>query len=188
MMPRTQRLLNLTSPSWDMKHVLGTASLARVQRQHAPCQSPRLPLQQPGPGIASQLPCCRWCPVCISTTKPNHHHRRNRNCTRFIPFLVADYCYIRNSSDDQLICLLVMKIYPFGLILAVVVDNKGVQNQDLITRVAQLLQYVGLTQAPYRSDQEPSLTALFAEACRLAGKRPLPITAEQEGEATDVCR
>ena len=81
-----------------------------------------------------------------------------------------------------------LKIYPFGLIWATVVDTKGIQSQALATRLAQYLQYTGLVQMAYRSDQEPSLTALFSEACKLAGKKPLPITAEQEGEAIEAMR
>ena len=85
----------------------------------------------------THLPYCSWCPICASTKRPNHHHRcSRRGYMRSIPFLVADYCYIRNSGEDVLICLLVVRVYPWGIYWATVVDNEGIQDLELTTRLA----------------------------------------------------
>ena len=62
----------------------------------------------------THVPFCSWCPICVATKRPNHQHRRYRHPERLIPFLVAYYGYARNSGEDALITILVVKIYPYG--------------------------------------------------------------------------
>ena len=74
---------------------------------------------------ATHLPYQCWCPVCVATKRPNHHHRHRRHNHRMIPFLVADYAYGRNQGEDDLMCVLVIRIYPYGYYWSCVVDKKG---------------------------------------------------------------
>ena len=63
----------------------------------------------------THMPFCAWCPICIATKRPNHHHRRYRHPDRLIPFIVADYGYARNSGEDMLVCIRSSTYTPFGL-------------------------------------------------------------------------
>ena len=78
-----------------------------------------------------------WCPICIAARRPNDHHRLQHDHSRDVPLLVGDYCFVRNSGDDNLMCVLVMKLYPFGLFFACMVPKKG-YNEDVIEKGVQI--------------------------------------------------
>ena len=61
-------------------------------------------------------------------------------------------------------------------------------DDNVVRRLAELFQNLGLLQIAFRSDQEAALTSMFDAACRLSGRKPLPITAEQEGAAVEALR
>ena len=86
----------------------------------------------------THLPYCGWCPICLATKRPNSHHRRASDIGRMIPFLVADFAYGRNSGDDQLACVLVVRVYPLGIYWACTVDQKGRHDPRVVRRLAQL--------------------------------------------------
>ena len=136
----------------------------------------------------THMPYCAWCPICVASKRPNHQHRRFKHSDRLIPFIVADYGYARNSGEDQFICILIVKVYPFGFYWATVVEGKGMHDEAVVQRLAQLIQGLGLLQVAYRSDQEAALTSMLDAACRLSGRRALPVTAEQEGQAVELLR
>ena len=106
-----QRLAQLDEPivgksirTWDDASGAGA-------RQAKPLPSPKAPT----PAAWRQhrlthLPYCCWCPVCVATKRPNNHHRLRQNINRLIPFLVADYAYARNQGEDELMCVLVVRI------------------------------------------------------------------------------
>ena len=85
-------------------------------------------------------------------------------------------------------CVLVVKIYPFGLYWAQIVEGKGLHDHSVVERLAQLIQQLGLLHLAYRSDQESALTSMLDAACRLSGRKALPITEEQEGRAAELMR
>ena len=60
------------------------------------------------------------------------------------------------------------------------VDGKGLIDENVVRRFAELIQNLGLMQVAYRSDQEETPTSMFDAACRFAERIPLPTTAEQE--------
>ena len=88
----------------------------------------------------------------------------------------------------MLVCVLVVRVYPYGVYWATVVDNKGIQDFELTKRFAKFLQHIGAHQIAYRSDQESSITSLITEACKLSGRRVLPISAEREGQEIEAHR
>ena len=101
--------------------IVGIESTTWEEDKGSGAQSAR-PLPEPNAPSAAEwarhrlthLPYCSWCPICTSTKRPNHHHRRLkshiRENIREIPCLVADYCYLRNTGGDTLVCLLVVKV------------------------------------------------------------------------------
>ena len=75
-----------------------------------------------------------WCPFCVSCRKPNDHHRASAS-DRALPLIVADYCFLRDEGDTEGITVLVLKVYPYHLYLALVVDAKGLSDA-VINKVA----------------------------------------------------
>ena len=73
----------------------------------------------------THVPYAPWCPFCVGFRKPNLHHRRCKPSGREIPLLVADYAFVRNSLDDVLLKLPVVRVYPYGLWFVTVIDRKG---------------------------------------------------------------
>ena len=136
----------------------------------------------------THMPYCAWCPICVAAKRPNHHHRRYKQPERLISFPVADYGYARNTGEDARVCIVVVKVYPLGIFWASVVEGKGMHDDNVVQRLAQLIQQLGLLQVAYRSDQEAALTAMFDAAVRQAGRKAIPITAEQEGKAIELMR
>ena len=53
--------------------------------------------------------------------------------SRSVPLLVGDYCFVRNSGDDNLVCILVLKLYPYGMLFAAVVNRKGF-DEDIVKK------------------------------------------------------
>ena len=65
---------------------------------------------------------CRWCLQARRNADP-HFQRKGRD-DRDRPLFVLDYCFIRNSTDQELVTLLVGKMHPFQAVFACVVDVK----------------------------------------------------------------
>ena len=118
------------------------------------------------------FPFASWCPVCVSCRRPNDHHRLQLDRSRELPLLVGDYCFIRNTGDDALVCVLVMKLYPYGILFASVVPNKGF-NEDVIAKVSQFVVDTGLTHfATAPTGSQASCHLWTPSASRLGGKVP----------------
>ena len=94
------------------------------------------PKQVPGPKemtkaererhfAAGHLPYDPRCEVCTSCKKPNAPHLKSHESERTIPLLVGDYGFIKDSSDEDNITVLVLKLFPFKLVFACVVPSKG---------------------------------------------------------------
>ena len=66
--------------------------------------------------------------------------------------------------------------------------GKGLHDEGVVRRPAELFQNLGVLQIACRSDQEAAITAMRGAACRLSGRKSLPITDEQEGEAVEALR
>ena len=84
--------------------------------------------------------------------------------------LVADYCFGRNRTDDDLICLVVMRIYPHGMYFASVVDQKG-YDSNAIEAAAAFISSCGLTEFVYRADRERAITKFLGEVVEVVSKK-----------------
>ena len=116
----------------------------------------------------THIPYRSWCPHCIACRKPNTPNFSSRS-EKNIPLLVADYCFIRDSADQDLATVLVVRVYPHRMTLATCVDAKG-RDEKAINRVASFIKSCGLTQFAYRCDQESAIGALLDEAILLSGR------------------
>ena len=118
----------------------------------------------------THLPYDPGCPICVSCRRPNDHHRTIKDPERSIPLLVADYGFPRNSSDDETLTLLVMRVYPYKIWMCSVVPSKG-RDPKVVARIVRFIKDVGLTHVAYRSDREPAITAMIEEACAMSGRK-----------------
>ena len=73
----------------------------------------------------THMPYRSWCPHCVACRRGNTPHVSKPDAPRTIPLLVADYCYIRDTKDQDLTTVLVCRVYPWKVSFATVVDMKG---------------------------------------------------------------
>ena len=95
----------------------------------------------------------------------NTTHAQARNgADRSLPLLVLDYCFIRNASEQDLVTLLVGKLYPYRRTLACVIDLKGTKDAYAIGRLSEFIRGSGLDNFVYKTDQESSVRAAADES------------------------
>lgn len=82
---------------------------------------------------------------------------------------MADYAFVRNTRDEVLLTLLVVRLYPSGFWFVCVADRKG-HAELLIQRLAAFVRETGLVTFAYRSDREPALLTPLEEAIRHTGR------------------
>ena len=142
-------------------------------RNEQPAGLPKSPKQPSAQDIAmhnlTHFPYRDWCPHCVASRRPNTPHRSRALEERKIPLVVADYCYLRDSKDQDLATCLVVGVYPYRMTMATVVDMKG-RDENAIKRVSKFFKMCGLTHFAMKSDQETSRKALLDEAVTMAGK------------------
>ena len=117
----------------------------------------------------THLPYHPGCEICVSTRRPNTHHRLLKKSERDIPLLVGDYCFPKHSSDADPMTVLVIRVYPYKLFLCCVVKTKG-HDSAVVGRLVRFIKDCGLTHFTYRSDREPSIMAMFDDACSVSGR------------------
>ena len=147
----------------DMRKALLSEPIVGVDKvlvdENGPGARQPTPLPSPRPMTHAQkvlhdlthLPYDRGCPICVSTRRPNDHHHRAHEELRVIPFLVADYCFMKFAGDQDLQTVLVMRLYPYKLFFACAVPQKGVHN-DVIREIVNFIRDAGLTHFAYRCD------------------------------------
>ena len=111
----------------------------------------------------THIPYRTWCKYCIMSRRPNDPHR-SKATKRTVPLLVGDYCFLRNSSDEILQTVLVVRVYPFRMLLAIPVSAKGATDEYAVSRLVDFIKNVGVNQFVHISDQEASLRATFEAA------------------------
>ena len=119
----------------------------------------------PAPDVVARhnlthLPYAAWCPHCVAARRANNSHfRREESFRRMIPLLVLDYCFVRNNQDEDLLTLLVGRLYPSRTIFACPVDMKG-RDPTAVAQLSDFIKANGLTKFVYKCDQERALGAL----------------------------
>ena len=108
------------------------------------------------------------CPYCVGGRRPNSHHRRSRTA-RTCPSLVADYGFLKAHGEEACTFLGAL-VRPLRAYFSTLCDMKG-PDLPMVKRVAQFMRDCGLTKFVYRSDREPAIRALLADASQLAGLR-----------------
>ena len=106
----------------------------------------------------THLPYRSWCKWCVAGKRPNSQHSRLPPHSREIPLLVADYCYVRDSRDQDLLTVFVARLYPSRCMVSIPCDVKGVDDYA-VGRLAHFLRCCGVTRLAYMCDQESALGA-----------------------------
>ena len=129
----------------------------------------------------SHLPYHPGCSICRACKRPNTGHIRSHEADRTIPLLVGDYAFCRDSKDESLATLLILRLFPYKLIFAFVVPAKG-PDPLVVARLAKLITDCGLVHFAYRSDKEPAIIAMIQEACSIAGRHGVHVKSDEEGD------
>ena len=117
----------------------------------------------------THLPYRSWCPHCVRARRPNTQHRsKSVDSQRSVPLLVADYCYVKDIHDETISTLLVARLYPARALMATVCEKKGPEDEHSVARLALFIKESGYKKIVYRSDQEPSIRAIFEAAFKKA--------------------
>ena len=114
----------------------------------------------------THLPYRSWCRWCVSAKRRNAPHLRLPDHSREIPLLVADYCFVRNSRDDDVVTVFVGRLYPSRALVAIPCDVRGVDDYA-VGRLAQFLRDCGVKRMVHMADQERSLGAMITSAMDL---------------------
>ena len=131
--------------------------------------------------VITHLPYHPGCSICRACKRQNRAHVRSHEADRAIPLLVGDYAFCRDSKDESLATLLILRLYPYKLIFAFVVPAKG-PDPLVVTRLAKLITDCGLVHFAYRSDKEPAIIAMIQEACSMAGRKGVHVRGDDESE------
>ena len=90
---------------------------------------------------ATHLPYRSWCRWCVFSRKPNPRHIRSYYSNRDVPLLVGDYCFIRDSRDEELLTLFIGRMYPFKSLVIIPCAQKGADDYA-ISRLANFIKNV----------------------------------------------
>ena len=111
-----------------------------------------------------------WCEHCLRSRRPNASHTFSPSSSdRSVPVLVADYCYLRDSRDEDLAEVFVGRLYPSRMTIAMVVREKGANDEDAVETMSKFLIECGVTKMVYKSDQESALKNFVKASVRRAG-------------------
>ena len=97
--------------------------------------------------MLTHLPYRRWCIWCQMARRPNSPHRALPLFSRDIPLLVFDYVF-ENATDEDMVTVLVARIYPYRAIFAIQCDVKG-EDPYAVTRLAVFLRNCGVVRCAY---------------------------------------
>ena len=82
------------------------------------------------------------------------------------PLFCADYCFVRDSLDEELATLIVGRLYPSRSLFATVTDSKGGEDIAAIQRPSSFFKESGIQKLVYKTDQESSIKVMVDDALR----------------------
>ena len=110
-----------------------------------------------------------WCPHCVAGRRPNAQHRNQSGGTRKVPLFCADYAYLRDERDDDLLTAMIGKLFPAKAFFATGCDVKG-PSDEAVGRLANFFKEAGFSKLVYKTDQESALKATIEEALVKVGR------------------
>ena len=95
----------------------------------------------------------------------------------------ADYCFIRDSHDDENITVCVGRMTPSKAMFAARCEMKGPGDEYTLGRLVKIRKDEGVHKITYRNDQESSIVALIENALRISGRAGEVMEASPEQSA-----
>ena len=117
----------------------------------------------------THMPPYPGCATCRSTRTPTTAHSQQQEHLRVTPLRVGDDCFLRNLAENEFATCLVMRLYPYGINMAIVVPRKGA-HPCVVVRIARFVKELGLVHFAYRCDREISLNTTIEEASAKTGR------------------
>ena len=108
----------------------------------------------------THLPYRSWCRWCVSAKRRNAPHHSLPNHSREVPLLVADYCFVRDARDEDVLTCFVGRLYPSRALISIPCDMKGVDDYA-IGRLVEFVKECGINRLVYMCDQEKAIGAMI---------------------------
>ena len=118
----------------------------------------------------THLPYRRWCRWCVMARRRGRFHRRLPPCSRSIPLLVLDDCFVEHAGDDRWLTVLVGRLYPSRAMFAAPCNQNG-PDAHVTARLASFLRACGVSQLSYMCDQEGAVRTMLNEALEISKGR-----------------
>ena len=132
-----------------------------------PCPPEFTSLKEWNKHCLTHLPYHAGCPFCVAGKRNNSPHRRSHTVRR-LPHISCDYGFLRDSTTDDLVTFAVVRVKPYKLFFATVIDLKG-PDPHIVQRLSRWIRECGLVHFTFRSDREPAVRSLLWEAIKSAG-------------------
>ena len=116
----------------------------------------------------THLPYRSWCRWCVAAKRQNTPHLRQSGPDREIPLLAADYCYLKDGRDDDLLTVFVGRLYPSRALVSIPCEVKGVDDYT-VERLTHFIKGCGLKRLVYKCNQERPLGAMINSSMTLLG-------------------
>ena len=111
-----------------------------------------------------------WCDHCVRARRPNSHHRHVPSSSeRSLPVFVSDYCFLRDSRDEDTAPSFVGRLYPTRAVYGAIVTEKGTGDELAVKLLANFFKENGRVNLVYKSDQESALKAFVDAALKQIG-------------------
>ena len=110
-----------------------------------------------------------WCEHCVAARRANTKHPHSPSSDRTVPVFVSDYCFLRDSRDEDLATCFVGKIYPSRNMFASIVDCKGSGDELAVKQLANFFRENGVTEMVCKTDQDHAVKSYVDDAIRQAG-------------------
>ena len=119
---------------------------------------------------ATHCPYRSWCPKCVAGRGHQGPHTKSEDPLDDTPIVSIDYCFMRRSSDDTTVPVLIAMVRKIGLVFAHVVPHKGGSHKEVVAQLAKDLSRCGFNgKVILKGDQENAIEDLIREVARHRG-------------------
>lgn len=111
----------------------------------------------------THLPYRSWCKWCVSAKRRNAQHHSLPGRLKRYSLLVADYCFVRDSRDDDVFTRFVGRLCPSRTLISIPCDAKG-HDGYAVGRLVSFLRECGAKRLVYMRDPEKTAGAMITAA------------------------
>ena len=122
-----------------------------------------------------------WCPHCVKGRGQNEPHKSSERPESAIPLIGTDY-FFAGENDDPTATMIGIKDSKSKAVHAYLVDNKGVFEHKVATKLAQWIDSLGYKRVAMKTDREASIVAV-QEMVKQESKTEIVIENSPKGES-----